>query len=444
WDFNKLFSNIKDGIAKAVKSADGQVCGIGVDSWGVDFGLIDENGELIENPYHYRDSRTNGMMDKAFELMGKRQVYDNTGIQFMQLNTVYQLLSLSLSRPEVLKKTDKMIFMADLVSYHLCGQAFAEYSLASTSQLMDMKTGRWSKEIFDQLSLPMELMPKVVAPGTVVGKLNDELAKEFGCKPIDIIAIGSHDTANAVAAVPVSEKNWAYLSSGTWSLMGLEVRHAVINDETYKYQFTNEGGVANTILLLKNIMGLWIVQECKRQWKNDGDDLSYLQITNMAQEAEPFKAFINSNDNAFFAPCSMPERINMYLADNGQSAIDDKGQIVRVILESLALNYRWVIEKLEEINSSSVDVLHIVGGGIQNELLCQFAANATGKKVVTGPIEATASGNIIMQAIAKGQFRSLAEAREVVANSFELKSYSPQDVQIWDEQYKKIEHVFNE
>ncbi len=444
WDFNKLFSNIKDGIAKAVKAADRQVCGIGVDSWGVDFGLIDENGELIENPYHYRDSRTNGMMDKAFELMGKRQVYDNTGIQFMQLNTVYQLLSLSLSRPEVLKKTDKMIFMADLVSYHLCGQAFAEYSLASTSQLMDMKTGRWSKEIFDQLSLPMELMPKVVAPGTVVGKLNDELAKQVGCKPIDIIAIGSHDTAIAVAAVPVSEKNWAYLSSGTWSLMGLEIRHAVINDETYKYQFTNEGGVANTILLLKNIMGLWIVQECKRQWKSDGDDLSYLQITNMAQEAEPFKAFINSNDNAFFAPGSMPERINMYLADNDQSTIDDEGQIVRVILESLALNYRWVIEKLEEINGSSVDVLHIVGGGIQNELLCQFAANATGKKVVTGPIEATASGNIIMQAIAKGQFGSLAEAREVVANSFELKSYSPQDVQIWDEQYKKIEHVFNE
>jgi len=200
---------------------------IGVDSWGVDFGLIDENGELIENPYHYRDSRTDGMMDKAFELMGKRQVYDNTGIQFMQLNTVYQLLSLSLSRPEVLKKTDKMIFMADLVSYHLCGQAFAEYSLASTSQLMDMKTGRWSKEIFDRLSLPMELMPKVVAPGTVVGKLNDELAKEFGCKPIDIIAIGSHDTAIAVAAVPVSGKNRAYLSSGTWSLMGLEIRHAV-------------------------------------------------------------------------------------------------------------------------------------------------------------------------------------------------------------------------
>ena len=337
-----------------------------------------------------------------------------------------------------------MIFMADLVSYHLCGEAFAEYSLASTSQLMDMKTGRWSKEIFDQLSLAMELMPKVVAPGTVVGKLNDESAKEFGCKPIDIIAIGSHDTANAVAAVPVSEKNWAYLSSGTWSLMGLEIRHAVINDETYKYQFTNEGGVANTILLLKNIMGLWIVQECKRQWKSDGDDLSYLQITNMAQEAEPFKAFINSNDNAFFAPGSMPERINMYLADNGQSAIDSKGQIVRIVLESLALNYRWVIEKLQEINGSRIDVLHIVGGGIQNELLCQFAANATGKKVVAGPIEATASGNIIMQAIAKGQFGSLAEAREVVANSFELKSYSPQDVQIWDEQYKKFEHVFNE
>ena len=444
WDFSKLFSNIKEGIGKAVKAADGQVCGIGVDSWGVDYGLIDENGELIENPYHYRDSRTDEMMDKAFEIMGRRQVYDNTGIQFMQFNTIYQLFSLSLSRPEVLKKTEKLIFMADLVSYFLCGEVFAEYSLASTSQLMDMKDATWSKEIFDNLSLPMELMPKVIAPGTVVGKLKDELAKEFACGPIDIIAIGSHDTASAVAAVPASEKNWAYLSSGTWSLMGLEIPNAAINDETYNYQFTNEGGVADTIRLLKNIMGLWIVQECKRQWNSEGEELSYAELTKLAQKAKAFKAFVNPNDNTFFAPGRMPERINKYLADSGHSIIDNKGQLVRVVLESLALNYRWVIEKLEEISGSSVNVLHIVGGGIQNELLCQFAANATGKKVITGPIEATASGNIIMQAIAKGQIESLQQARKVIAQSFELKSYSPQYPELWDEKYKKIEYVFNQ
>jgi rhamnulokinase len=284
----------------------------------------------------------------------------------------------------------------------------------------------------------------VVAPSTVVGKLKAELAKEFGCDPIDIIAIGSHDTASAVAAVPSSEKNWAYLSSGTWSIMGLEIPDAAINDETYKYQFTNEGGVANTIRLLKNIMGLWIVQECKRHWKSDGEELSYAELTKMAQKAEAFKAFINPNDNTFFAPGKMPERINKYLADSDQSMIDNKGQIVRVVLEGLAMNYRWVIEKLEEISGSSIDVLHIVGGGIQNELLCRFAANATGKKVVAGPVEATAGGNIIMQAIAKGQIDSLQQAREVIANSFELKTYLPQDGQLWDEQYKKIENVFNQ
>ena len=441
WDFAKLFSNIKEGIAKAVKSAAGPICGIGVDSWGVDFGLIDKNGDLIENPYHYRDSRTDEMMDKAAEMMGKRQIYDNTGIQFMQLNTVYQLLAAKTFRPELLEKASKLVFIADLVSYYLCGEIFAEYSLASTSQFMDMSTKKWSKEIFDKLALPIKLMPAVVAPGTVVGKLKDELAKEFASAPIDIIAIGSHDTASAVAAVPAKEEKWAYLSSGTWSLVGLEIPNAIISDQTFRHQLTNEGGVANTIRLLKNIMGLWVVQECRRQWKGEGEDLSYSQIAQMAQDAEPFKAFVNPNDNAFFAPGNMAKRINEYLAGSDQSTIDDKGQLIRVVLEGLAFNYRWMLEKLEEISEGSIDVLHIVGGGIQNELLCQFAANATGKKVVTGPIEATASGNIIMQAIANGQIESLQKGREIVANSFELKTYLPQDEQLWDEQYKKIENI---
>jgi len=444
WDFNKLFSNIKDGIAKAVKVADGKVCGIGVDSWGVDFGLIDKSGELIENPYHYRDSRTEGMIEKASQIMGARNLYDNTGIQFMPFNTLYQLMGLKEQDPEVLAKANKLIFMADLVSYHLCGRTYTEYSLASTSQLMDMGTKKWSNKVFETFSLPMEIMPEVIATGTVVGKLKDDLAKEFGCDPIDIIATGSHDTASAVAAVPASEKNWAYLSSGTWSIVGLEISDAAINDETFRHQFTNEGGVANTIRLLKNIMGLWVVQECKRQWKTDGDDLSYSQITQMAADAEPFKVFINPHDEAFYAPGEMPERINKYLIENGQTAINDKGQMVRIVLEGLAMNYRWVIDELQEVSGLRVDVLHIVGGGIQNELLCQFAANATGKKVIAGPIEATAAGNIIMQAIAAGQIESVKRARQVVANSFELKTYLPQDRQLWDEKYKKIENVFNQ
>ncbi|MHC4912677.1 MAG: rhamnulokinase, partial [Planctomycetota bacterium] len=247
WDFDKLFSEVKSGIVEAIKRSDGEVSGIGVDSWGVDYGLLGEDGRLVENPYHYRDGRTDGMLEKAFELMAKRDIYENSGVQFMQINTAYQLLSMRLARPEVLARAKKLIFMADLVSYHLCGRACAEYSLASTSGLMDMRTGRWSKGIFEKLGLPINIMPEVVQPGTVVGKLKAELCKDFGCEPINVIAVGSHDTADAVAAVPAQSGRWAYLSSGTWSLMGVEAPEAIINDKSLEYSFTNEGGVENTI-----------------------------------------------------------------------------------------------------------------------------------------------------------------------------------------------------
>ncbi len=444
WDFDKLFGDIKTGIKKAIQKADSKVVSIGVDSWGVDFGLIGSGGELLENPYHYRDSRTDGMMDKAFELIDKEDIYKNTGIQFMQLNTIFQLLSLRVDRPAILKKTEKLIFMADLVSYHLCGEVFAEYTLAGTSQLMDMKTGQWSNEIFDKLDLPMDVMPKVVAPGTVVGKLKDDIAEEFGCGIIPVVAVGSHDTACAVAAVPADEKtSWAYLSSGTWSLMGVETSEAIVNETTFKYAFTNEGGVKNTIRLLKNIMGLWLLQECRRIWSEQGQSLLFSEMVELAEKAEPFAGLINPNDSRFLSPCDMPARITEYLAQTGQGSISDKGQIIRVILESLAFNYRWVLEKLEDITGEKFDVVHIVGGGIQNELLCQFSANASGKKVLAGPVEATAMGNIIMQAIAAGKIESVAQGREVVKNSTELKEYTPSDADIWNAEYKKAGKFFN-
>ena len=427
WDFQKLFSNIKEGIAKAVKQADGKVAGIGVDSWGVDFGLLDGDGELIEEPYHYRDSRTDGVMEKAFELLDKRSVYENTGLQFMQLNSIYQLLAMRLAGSAVLKKAKKLIFMADLVTYFLSGKAIGEYSLASTSQLMDMKTGLWSKEIFDKLGLPMDIMPEVVKPGSVVGVLKAELCREFGCEAIDIIAVGSHDTACAVVAVPAEEKRWAYLSSGTWSLLGIETPKAIINDKSFKYAFTNEGGAENTIRFLKNIMGLWLLQECRRQWQRDGVDLSYDEITKLAEQAEPFFGIIDPDYDAFLAPGDMPARINEYLKKTGQPMTDDKGQIARVILESLAIKYRSVIEAIEDITGHGIDVLHIIGGGIQNKMLCQFAADSTGKKVVAGPIEATAIGNVMIQAMAKGQVRSLGDARKIVANSIETTVYMPHE-----------------
>ena len=305
--------------------------------------------------------------------------------------------------------------------------------------MMNMRTGQWSKEIFDKLSLPIEIIPDIVKPGTVVGQLTEEVAKEIGCEPIDVIAVASHDTASAIAAVPAAEETkWAYLSSGTWSLMGVEVPEAIVNDKTFEYEFTNEGGVENTIRLLKNIMGLWLVQQCRRQWQKEGLDLSYREITDMAEEAEPFVAHIDPDYSGFFSPRDMPKRINEYLTETGHKPTDDKGQMIRVILESLAFKYRSVMEAIEDITKEPIEVLHIVGGGIQNELLCQFTANATGKKVITGPIEATASGNILMQAKATGQIKSLAEFRQIVRNSFELKEYQPQNSGLWNQQYEKI------
>jgi len=444
WDFESLLSEIKTGIGKAAKAAKKRVSGIGVDSWGSDFGLIGADGKLLENPYHYRDSRTEGVMEEAFKLMDKREIYENTGLQFMQLNNLYQLLSMRMANSDVLAKAKYLIFTADLYSYHLCGRVYSEYTLASTSQMMDMRTGQWSREIFDKLSLPIEIIPDIVKPGTSVGQLTEEVAKEIGCEPIEVIAVGSHDTASAVAAVPAGQgpldNKWAYISSGTWSLMGVEVPEAIINDKTFEYQFTNEGGVENTIRLLKNIMGLWLVQECRRQWQGEGVDLSYRQITDMAEAAVPFAAHIDPDYSGFFSTGNMPKKINEYLTETGQKPIDDKDQMIRVILESLAFKYRSVMEAIEDVTEESVETLHIVGGGIQNELLCQFTANAIGKKVITGPIEATAAGNILMQAKATGQIKSLAELREIVHNSFEPKEYQPQDTKLWDQQYERIEN----
>lgn len=441
WDIDRLMTEIKTGIGKATKEAGGEVAGIGVDSWGVDFGLLDENGKLIEKTYHYRDSRTNGMMDKAFEMMPKRDIYEHTGLQFMQFNTMYQLLAMRLANSPSLAKAKQLIMIADLVSCFLSGQVYAEYTLASTSQLMDMRTGQWSQAIFEGLDLPLDIMPRIVQPGTAVGELTENIAKKIDCVQIPVIAVGSHDTASAVAAVPADEKTkWSYLSSGTWSLIGVEVPKAIVNDKTYEVPFTNEGGVERTIRLLKNIMGLWLIQECRRQWQQEGQDLSYPELTAMAEKARPFAATIDVDQDSFIAPGEMPRRINEYMTGTGQKPIADKGQLVRTVLEGLALKYRAILEKLEDVTGTTIDCLHIVGGGTQNELLNQFAANATGKKVITGPIEATAMGNILMQAIATNHIESLAEARKLVRKSVQLKEYQPRETSLWQEQYKKTKN----
>jgi len=443
WDFDTLLSDVKTGIARAVARCDEQILGVAVDSWGVDYGLLGREGRLLEKPYHYRDSRTDGIMDKAFELIPKREIYEHTGIQFMQINSIYQLLATRLYNPELLAEASRLIFMADLVSYHLCGRAFAEYTLASTSQLMDMRTGDWSGPVFEKLSLPLEIMPEVVKPGTVVGSLTKEVAAEIGCGRVPVIAVGSHDTADAVAAVPAEGENWAYLSSGTWSLLGVETAEPVINDVTFEHQFTNEGGVGGTVTLLKNITGLWLAQECRRQWQHEGADFSYAEFTQMAKQASPFFGWVNPNDSDFLAPGEMPARINKYLENTGQKQTNDKGQLVRVILESLAFYYRWVLERIEQVTGRRIDVVHMVGGGIKNELLCQFTADATGRVVIAGPVEATASGNVLMQAVATGQIGSVSQARRLTACSFDvMNEYHPENVELWAREYEKVEPLF--
>ncbi|MCP4455090.1 MAG: rhamnulokinase [Planctomycetes bacterium] len=441
WDFPELMSQIKTGLKKAFALGK-TITSIGVDTWGVDFGLLDANGKLLENPYHYRDSRNNGMIEAAAKLLPRDQIYANTGIQFMIINSVFQLLATKQQRPELLDKTAHLLFIPNLVMYELCGEIQAEYTIASTSQMVDMNTSQWSETVLDALGLPRKILPPIVHPGTVAGQLKADLAKELGGMSVPIVSVGTHDTASAVAAVPVThDKSWAYLSSGTWSLMGIESATPVINDTTYQLDYTNEGGVGQTIRVLKNIMGLWLVQECKRHWASEGDDLNYSQITHMASEAEPFTAVLNTDHADFMAPKQMPQKINQYLKTTGQAQITDKGQMVRVILESLAHKYTHTIQSLETLSGNPIDVLHMVGGGIQNELLNQLTADATGKRVVTGPIEATVIGNVLVQALAQGQIGSLAEGRALVATSFAGKEYDPGPAAPWQAFAKKAKDI---
>ncbi|MFC1671681.1 rhamnulokinase family protein [Planctomycetota bacterium] len=441
WDFDGLMSEVGTGIHKAASETQ-DIAGIGIDSWGVDFGLLDGEGDLLEEPYHYRDSRTDGMMERAFEMMPRRDIYEHSGIQFMQLNTVYQLLAMRFAGSPVLAKAKKLVFIADLLANRLCGETFGEFSLASTSQLMNMKTGTWSEEIFNALGLPIDLMPDVVAPGTVVGKLSEKVAAKFGCGRIPVIASASHDTAAAVAAVPVREGNWAYLSSGTWSLVGIETPEAVVTGKSFEYGFTNEGGVAGTIRLLRNIMGLWVLQECRRQWRLEGHEMSYAELMQIARNAEPFALRVDPDHAAFFSPGDMPAKVNTYLAETGQEPTENKGRIVRAILEGLAFKYRWVMDMIEDTTGSTIDILHIVGGGTQNVLLNKFAASATSKKVHAGPVEATAIGNVIMQAIGTGQIGSLADARTMVRNSFEVKQFLPANIEKWRDEFEKAKEGY--
>lgn len=433
WDILDLFAQIKHGIAVAAAGSNEGPVSVGIDTWGVDFGLLDREGRLLGNPYHYRDSRTDGMLEEAFRRASREEIFAATGIQFMQLNTLYQLLAMVVRDDPILKVAETLLFAPDLLNYWLTGRKVSERSIASTSQCLDPFTGDWARPLLARLGIPPGIFPAIVPPGTVLGELLPHIAAETGARGLTVVAPGCHDTASAVAAVPAEGEDYAYLSSGTWSLMGIESARPVVNERSLALNVTNEGGVCDTIRLLKNITGLWIIQECRRAWQREGAQLSWDQIVQAAAAAPAFTAFIDVDAAIFATPGDMPGRIRNYCAGTGQPAPGDRGAVARVVFESLALKYRRTLAMLEQLTGRRLAVLHIVGGGTQNRLLSQFAADAIGRPVIAGPIEATAIGNVLMQMLATGAITSLAEGRAIVRRSFATETFLPRDRTAWDE-----------
>lgn len=439
WNLLAQWEQMKAGLRAATGGA--AVDGIGVDTWGVDFALVGPDGEILGNPFHYRDRRTDGMPEAVFERIPRPRVFEITGIQFMQLNTLFQVAALQRQSPQLLRHARTLLFMPDVFHYLLTGRAVSEYSIASTSQMLDARARGWSREILAALDLPADLMPQIVPSATVLGPLLDDVAAEAGCPRAPVILPGSHDTASAVAAVPAEAASWCYISSGTWSLMGVELDQPLINERVQQYNYTNEGGVAGRIRLLKNISGLWPVQECRRAWEQAGREYGYAELTALAEAAPPLRSLLDLDHAPFLDPGDMPGKIERYCASTSQPAPGEPGQYVRACLESLALCYRRTLEGLEDVLGRRMEVIHVVGGGSQNDLLNQMTADACSRPVIAGPAEATAVGNVLAQAMAVGRLGSLQEMRRVVRSSFELRRFEPRDVAPWDGAYQRYRQL---
>ncbi|MCL2329719.1 MAG: rhamnulokinase [Phycisphaerae bacterium] len=441
WDALRLWAEMKQGVAAANREAGG-LKGVGIDTWGVDYGLLGKGDVLLGNPMHYRDARTNGILEKAFGIVPKKEIFDQTGVQFMQFNTVFQLLAAKLSGSVLLDMAETMLMMPDLFNFWFTGRKCVEFSNATTTQAFNPKTGKWATDLIGRLGIPTKIFPEIVPSGTVLGPIRGDIAEELNIGSVPLIAPAQHDTGAAVAAVPAERgKGWAFLSSGTWSLMGMEVPKPIINDASFKYNFTNEGGVNGTYRFLKNIMGLWLVQECRRTWQRAGQEYSYAQLAEMAATAKPFLAVVDPDDTSFLAPGDMPSRIVAYCSKTGQQSPKTPGEFVRVCLESLAMTYRQTLRRIEECTGNKAEVIHIVGGGSQNQHLSQWAADATGCTVVCGPIEATAAGNIAVQAVATGVLPDIWAARDLIRRSFDVVVYKPTDSGRWDGPFKTFEQL---
>ncbi len=443
WDLLGLWSHVRQGLRAAGNQLGDSVAGIGVDTWGVDFGLLGRGDELLGNPFHYRDGRTNDMPGRAFELVAREEIFRHTGLQFLQFNTLFQLLAMKLGKSPLLDSAETLLMVPDLFHWLLTGVKCNEMTEASTTQFYDPQKAAWATDLLGQFDLPTDILGKIEPPGTNLGPLRANLAAESGLPAANVILPGSHDTASAVMAVPAASQpgarpDWCYISLGTWALMGVESPQPVINDDVLKLNFTNEGGVGNTIRLLKNITGLWLVQQCRQTWNQAGRDWDWEDLNGLSAAAKPLVSFIDPDAPDFLAPDNMPEAICQFCKKTGQPVPENEGAVLRCALESIAMKFRQVHGWCEQLAGGRLETIHIVGGGTQNKQLCQAAADACGRRVVAGPIEATAIGNVMMQAVATGQVGSIAEARDVIRRSFDVDEYEPRNTAAWDDAFEKF------
>jgi len=433
WDVLRLWQEITTGIARYAAQDDAPLAGIGIDTWAVDFALLDGAGRLLGNPYHYRDRRTVGMLERVDQQIASERLYAQTGIQRLPINTLYQLVSMRQSDDPQLDVAATLLLIPDLFHYWLTGRTVAEYTNATTTQFFDARAQHWAIDLLAELNLPTQILPDVVAPGTVLGDVLPDLRDALGlCQAVPVIAVGTHDTASAVAAIPGLDSRSAYISSGTWSLVGIETTEPILSERARQLNFTNEGGVAGTIRFLKNVGGLWLLQECQRQWQHQGQAFTWAELVALAEAAPPLRSLVGPDASDFLNPAHMPEAIRAYCQRTRQPEPESIGAVVRCCLESLALKYRWVVGALEDLSGRQIDIIRIVGGGSQNRLPCQLTADACSRQVVAGPVEATALGNLLVQAIALGVLPNIAAGRAAVAMSSEQSTYAPRASGDWD------------
>lgn len=440
WDIDKLFQEVLTGIKKAQDA--GGFDSIGVDTWGVDFGLLGENGEILEAPVHYRDGRTNGLSDEVCSMVGERKLYEMTGTQRMDINTIFQLYALRKYRPDFLAKAKSLLLMPDLFNYMLTGQRHAEQTIASSTQMLDLRSKRWNNPLLEKLDLPFDILPEPIAPGTVAGVLKEDICKKLGVPSVPVVAVASHDTASAVLAVPATEENFIFISCGTWSLFGTECAEPVINEHSKTCNLTNELGFGGSATFLKNIIGLWLIQETRRQFIREGREYTYAQMEELARKSRPFTCFIDPDAPAFVPMGDIPGRVREYCKKTGQAIPKTDGEIIRCIYESLAMKYRFAFEQIKSCTNETYKAIHLVGGGTKDSFLCQMTADAANVPVIAGPIEATAMGNATAQLVALGQLSNLEQARSVIRNSFEPLEYLPIEPEVWSKQYLKIQKLF--